>query len=53
MYYLAKIAQATGLTIILVEYIRKFPNLMSPRIFGVGILVFVFGWVINQFLLKK
>ena len=53
MYYIAKIAQAAGLTIILIGFIKSIPNLMNPRIFGVGILLFIFGWIITQFMLKK
>ena len=53
MYYLAKLAQAAGLTIILIGFLRKFPHLMNPRILLVGIALFLFGWIIDQFLLKK
>ena len=52
MYYIAKFAQAAGLTIILIEFVRNFPNLMNYRILGVGITVFLFGWIITRFLLK-
>lgn len=53
MYLLAKCAQAAGLTIILIDFLRNFPNLMSRTILCVGIGVFFFGWSINKFLLKK
>ena len=52
MYFVGKLAQAAGLTIILIDFIRKFPNLMSPKVLGVGVLLFIFGWIINKFLLK-
>ena len=53
MYYIGKFAQAAGLTIILVDFVMHFPNLMNPRILGVGIILFLCGWIINQYLLKK
>jgi len=52
MYYLAKIAQATGLTVITLGFLRNFPNLMSHKLLVTGILMFVFGWIIHRFLLK-
>ena len=53
MYYIAKIAQATGLTVILIGFLKGFPKLMSPKIFGIGALIFVFGWIVQQFMLKR
>ena len=53
MYYLAKIAQATGLTLIAFGFLASFPRLMSHKLFLMGIVVFVFGWIIQKFLLKR
>ncbi|MBP9853257.1 MAG: hypothetical protein KBD53_00140 [Candidatus Omnitrophica bacterium] len=53
MYYAGKILQAMGLTIILIDYIRAFPNLMSRTILWVGIGLFTCGWLINRFLIKN
>lgn len=53
IYFIAKAAQVSGLIIILISFVRSFPSLMSPKILLAGILVFVFGWVIERFLLKK
>lgn len=53
MYYLGKIIQATGLTIILIDYIRFFPQLMSRIVLCVGIGVFTLGWLINRFFMKN
>ena len=53
MYYIAKLAQACGLTILIIEFMRKFPQLMDMRVFGAGILLFVFGWIILTFLVKR
>ena len=52
MYYVAKLFQAAGLTIIVIDFIIKFPQLMNQRIFMLGILLFVSGWLINRYLLK-
>ena len=52
MYYLAKIAQAAGLSIILWDFLRHFPALMNFKIWGIGIIIFLFGWLIQYFLLK-
>ena len=48
MYYLAKFLQAAGLTIILIDFIRRFPNLMNMRVLGAGIAVFTFGWLLER-----
>jgi len=53
MYYIAKIAQATGLTVVLIGFLKDFPRLMNPRIFGIGALIFVFGWIVQRFMLKR
>ncbi len=53
IYYIAKIAQATGLTVILFGFLRDFPRLMNPRIFGTGAFIFLLGWTIQQFMLKR
>lgn len=53
MFYLAKIIQSCGLLLVLIDFIRKFPNLMSPRILVLGILIFFTGWIIERFLLKR
>jgi len=53
MYYLAKIAEATGLTIVLVAFVSKFPDLMSHQVLMLGILIFIFGILIENFLLNR
>lgn len=52
MYYLAKIAQASGLTVIAVGFFLAFPRLINVKIFVAGALVFIFGWIVEAFLLK-
>jgi len=53
MYYIAKIAQATGLTVILVGFLKDFPRLMNPGIFGTGAVIFMLGWIVERFMLKR
>jgi len=53
MYYAAKILQAAGLSIIMIGFIQKFPKLMYPKILVLGIGLFMTGWFINRFLLRK
>ena len=53
MYYLAKIAQAAGLTLILIDFLKNFPNLMNRKILMAGIILFGFGWIVERFMLKR
>jgi hypothetical protein len=53
MYYIGKILQACGLTVILIGFIRNFPELMDHRSLAVGILIFACGWLVDRFLLRK
>lgn len=53
MYYAAKISQAAGLGILLIAFLKDFPKLMNMRIFLAGALIFIFGWIIQQFMLKR
>lgn len=46
MFYLGKILQATGLTVVLIGFIQHFPNLMPYRYVLIGILMFISGWLI-------
>lgn len=53
MYYLAKITQAVGLGIILWDFLRHFPALMNFKVLSVGVLIFLFGWIVEKFLLRR
>lgn len=53
MYYFAKVLQAAALSIILIDFLRSFPELMSRAILGVCIVMFIAGWVINRFVVKQ
>ena len=53
MYFIAKLAQAVGLTVILIGFVRSFPDLMNTRLLAAGIILFTFGWLIQKFMLKR
>ena len=53
MYYLAKIAQAGGLTVIMIGFLKSLPNLIDKNIFIIGAILFGLGWVIETFFLQK
>jgi len=53
VYYIGKILQATGLTIILIGFLQAFPELMSHRQLMVGVLIFCCGWLTDKFLLRR
>ena len=52
MFYIAKFFQAAGLTVILINFLVKFPALMNPKFLIAGVLLFLIGWLINKFLIK-
>lgn len=53
MFFVAKALQACGMGIILIDFVRKFPNLMSHKVLMIGLLIFIAGWIAEKFLLKK
>ena len=53
MLFMAKLAQATGMILILINFFRKFPDLMSPKILGIGVLIFGIGWLMQKMVVQK
>ncbi len=53
IYYLAKAIEATGLVVILIGFVMHFPKLMDHKTLMVGILIFLIGWISEQYLLKR
>lgn len=53
LYYFAKFLQATGLGVILIGFLLRFPRLMDTKLLALGGLVFFFGWALQNFGLKK
>ncbi|MFT5169958.1 MAG: hypothetical protein ACI9E5_000703 [Candidatus Omnitrophota bacterium] len=53
MYYFSKTIQASGIILVFIEFIRQFPKLMNFKLFLAGIVIFLIGWIIEHFLLRK
>ena len=53
MYYVAKFLEASGLALLAYAFVRTFPEKLNYRVFGVSALLFVCGWIIEKYLLKK
>ena len=49
MVVIVKGLQAAGLAIILIGFVQRFPQLMNPKLFLLGLGVFMMGWLINRF----
>ena len=41
------------MTLILIDFVRKFPDLMSPRVLLVGALFFGIGWLMQKLVVPK
>lgn len=52
MYYLAKIFQAAGLTVLLIGFMANFPRLMSRMTLVLGLVLFGFGWIIQRYVVR-
>jgi hypothetical protein len=53
LFYFAKTIECIGLVIIAVGFIERYPQLMNPKILLAGMLIFICGWMIERFLLKR
>jgi len=53
MYWVGKLLEATGMVIILLGFIRNYPDVMDRPALAAGVIVFACGWVIDRYLLKK
>lgn len=53
MYYIGKLFQAAGLTIIFIGFLQRFPDLMSYNTLILGGTFFLVGWILNRVLLGK
>lgn len=53
MYYFAKILQAAALSIILIDFLRNFPELMSRTVLVVCITMFTTGWLLNRYFIRQ
>jgi hypothetical protein len=48
IYYVGRLAQLLGMWILLVDIVTAGPLGPSPRLFGVGIGVFLIGWLLAR-----
>lgn len=53
LYWLAKIFQAAALGVMGWGFIEHFPNLMPHNIFLLSGLLFIIGWVVQTYMLRK
>jgi len=53
MYYLLKLIQAVGLTLIMIGFFKNFPEIMDMKMLTVGIGIFTFGWILQKKMLKR
>lgn len=49
LFYLAKIIEGLGITIIAAGFLVSFPELMSMQYFMFGLGIFLVGWLIERF----
>lgn len=53
LFYLAKVIQAMGIIAVGVGFVAEFPGLMDPRLGGIGLLIFLMGWMTERSLTKS
>lgn len=53
MYYIAKFLQAAGLTLVLIGFLARFPQLIDMKILGLAALLFIAGWVLQNYVIKR
>ena len=53
MYFIAKFLQAVGLAVMLFSFLISFPNLMDRALLVLAGLIFLSGWILQTYGLKK
>jgi hypothetical protein len=48
VYYLGRLAQLIGMWLLLVDMFAAGPLGPSPRLFGIGVAVFLAGWALTK-----
>lgn len=48
LFYIGRLAQLMGMWLLLVDIFTAGPMGPSPRLFGVGVAVFVGGWALTK-----
>ena len=49
MYYISKGLELIGIIIIGIGFIWSFPQLMSYKLLGIGLVFFVMGYIVQKF----
>lgn len=52
IYYIAKLCQASALVLILINFISRYPQLMSPKVLFISIGLFTIGWIVEYSIRK-
>lgn len=53
VYYLFKILQGLGLAVIAAGFVAAFPEIMNMRALAAGLLIFLLGWAMERFGLRR
>lgn len=53
MYWIAKIFQASALTVMAWGFIKNYPHLMPYNIILVSGVLFIAGWVVQTYMLRS
>jgi hypothetical protein len=48
LYYVARGAQILGMWLLLVDIVTAGPGGPNPRLFALGVAVFIGGWALNK-----
>lgn len=53
MYYAAKFLEASGLGLLAYAFLKTFPEKLNYKVLGVSVILFVCGWIMERYLLKR
>ena len=53
MYYVAKALQAAGLGVMALGFMQNYPRLLPRGLFLISIVLFLSGWLIQTYVLKR
>jgi hypothetical protein len=53
IFYLGRFGQIVGMWLLLVDVVTAGPMGPNPRLFGVGVLVFLAGWGLTKAITKQ
>lgn|GEM_PF-3271828 len=53
MYWAAKFLEATGLGLLAYAFVKTFPEKLNYKAFAASGLLFLCGWIMEKYLLKR